>query len=142
MRSVPMFIVLGIVLAGCQARAARPDVPAHVNNPTAESRAELLRVVRDALNGSEVTLADDALTKDSLLIIEPKHLTGRDLRRPEHFRRMVSMRILKCNSPRPDTLNSSMVLVSSTFKEILESSSRSNRARKWRLVTYFPSFPA
>ena len=88
--SVPMFLVMGILLAGCQARAARPDVPAHVNNPTAESRAELLRVVRDALNGSEVTLADDALTKDSLLIIEPKHLTGRDLRRPEHFRLVLS----------------------------------------------------
>ena len=47
-------------------------------------------MVRNALNGSEVVLARDALTNDSLLIIEPQHLTGRDLRRPEHFRLVLS----------------------------------------------------
>ncbi len=79
-----------VVLSGCQGDAVRADVPAHITNPTAASRAELLRVVRNALNGSEVTIADDALTNDSLLIIEPKHLTGRDLRRPEHFHLLLS----------------------------------------------------
>ena len=45
------------------------------------------------LNGAPVTLADDALTRDSLLIIERAHprdangvpLSGRDLDKPEHF---------------------------------------------------------
>lgn len=42
-------------------------------------------MVSAALDGAPVTLADDALTRDSVLIIEKAH-TGRDLDRPEHFR--------------------------------------------------------
>ena len=77
-------------LAACKTSAVHEDVPARITNPTADSRAELQRVVSGALNGREVTIADDALTNDSLLIIEPKHLTGRDLGRPEHFRLALS----------------------------------------------------
>lgn len=92
MRNVttPLLLAACVWLSACQAGAARADMPARVDHPTAQSRAELLRVVRNALNGSEVVLARDALTNDSLLIIEPKHLTGRDLRRPEHFRLVLS----------------------------------------------------
>jgi hypothetical protein len=69
-------------------------VPAIIVKPTKESRAELARVVSSALNGAPVTLADDALTRESLLIIERAHprdangvpLSGRDFGRPEHFR--------------------------------------------------------
>jgi hypothetical protein len=79
-------------LAGC-AHAAH-DVPALITNPTAESRAELLRLVSRALNGASLTIADDALTRDSTLIIERARvrdasgvpLTGRDTGRPERFR--------------------------------------------------------
>lgn len=77
-------------LAACKTDAVRADVPARITNPTADSRAELLRVVRSALDGRDVTIADDALTTDSLLIIEPAHLTGRDLGRAEHFRLVLS----------------------------------------------------
>ena len=79
-----------VLLSACQVAAVRADAPARIINPTAESRAELLRAVSDALDGRPVTIADDALVKDSSLIIEPKLLTGRDLRRPEHFELLLS----------------------------------------------------
>jgi hypothetical protein len=81
-------------VAACAARSAPHDVPAVLTHPTAESRAELLRVVRRALDGAPVTLADDALTGDGTLIIERaphrdaegRPLAGRETERPEHFR--------------------------------------------------------
>ena len=83
-----------LALASCQARPASEDVPALVTRPSAESRAELARIVASALTGGPLTLADDALTRDSTLIIERvRHrdtggvpLAGRELGRPEHFR--------------------------------------------------------
>ena len=92
MRYIITLMLLGAILSmfSCKADARRADLPAYISNPTQQSRAELLRVVTEALNGSKVTIADDALTLGSLLIIEPKHLTGRDLRRPVHFRLMLS----------------------------------------------------
>jgi hypothetical protein len=76
------------LLAGCQ------DRPARIVDPTDASRAALQRVVSIALNGANVTLADDALTKSSLLTIEPKvyrdaqgeRVMGRETRTPIHFR--------------------------------------------------------
>jgi hypothetical protein len=70
------------------------DHPAVLVNPTAESRAELERVVSDMLFGADVTLADDALTETSVLIVERRKvrsmenppLSGRDLGSPERFR--------------------------------------------------------
>ena len=41
-----------------------------LTTPTAESRAELVRTLSEALHGAPVTLADDALTRDGTLIIE------------------------------------------------------------------------
>ncbi len=70
------------------------DVPALITTATSESRAELLRAVHRALGGAPLTIADDALTRDSELIIEPARardadgarLNGRERGRPEHFR--------------------------------------------------------
>jgi hypothetical protein len=67
--------------------------PARIVNPSAGSRAELRRVVGDMLFGAEITLADDALTDSSVLIVERSRirsldnppLSGRDLGRPERF---------------------------------------------------------
>lgn len=81
-------------LAACATMSGRPDVPAVLTNPTAESRAELVRRVSGALHGAPITIADDALTRDSTLIIErtpPRTadgvpLSGRETGRPEHFR--------------------------------------------------------
>jgi hypothetical protein len=84
-------ILLGglIVLTGCQTLASDNDVPARITNPTDASRAALQNAVNDTLH-TNVILANDALTNDSLLIIEPKHLTGRDFGRPKHFRLVLS----------------------------------------------------
>jgi hypothetical protein len=93
-------VVMVLTMAGmlslpaCAARSGRPDLPAVLTNPTAESRAELARKLSAALHGAPITIADDALTRDSTLIIErtaPRTadgvpLSGRETGRPEHFR--------------------------------------------------------
>jgi hypothetical protein len=71
-----------------------PDVPAVITHPSPESRGALSRAVRVALNGASATLADDALTHDSVLVIEHaqprdsqgRFLNGREIGRPELFR--------------------------------------------------------
>ncbi len=83
-------IVAAFVVTACQNAPAQNDAPAIVTDPTPESRAELLRVVTTALNGARVRLADDALTSDSLLIVEREQHTGREFGRPDHFRLMKS----------------------------------------------------
>lgn len=87
MRHLNKLSIVGVflALAACKTGTVRADMPAYIVDPTPESRAELQRIVSGALGGRSVTIADVALTNDSLLIIEPKHLTGRDLGRPEHF---------------------------------------------------------
>jgi hypothetical protein len=82
----------GALGAGCA--HVTHDVPAVVTDPTAESRAEIRRVVSQALHGAPLTLADNVLTRDSTLIVErarPRDesgvpLVGRDTGRPERFR--------------------------------------------------------
>jgi len=83
-----------LALAACHARGAGPDVPAVLTDPTAESRAELLRVVKEALHDPPLTLADDALVHSSELVVERVvrrdasgvPLGGREQGRPERFR--------------------------------------------------------
>ena len=70
-------VVIGL-LSACA--AAQTEVPARLDKPT----PELARAVSAVLGGAPVTLAADALTRDSVLIVE-KPLTGRDLGRPERF---------------------------------------------------------
>ena len=55
--------------AACGTFAAQEQL-AVVSEPTAESRAELARTVSAAFNGQPVTLADDALTRESVLTLE------------------------------------------------------------------------
>jgi hypothetical protein len=71
-------VVLAAALYGCATDPAAADVPARIVDATPESRAELNHVVSQALNGADVTLADDALTHDSTLTIDRK--TYRDAR--------------------------------------------------------------
>jgi hypothetical protein len=81
-------------LCACKADGAGGEMPARIVNPTPESRAELARVVSSTLDDADVTLADDALTTDSLLVIERRphrglqhgRIMGRDLGKPEQFR--------------------------------------------------------
>lgn len=80
-------------LAAC-ASLAQPEGEAVRVAPDEASQAELVRVVSAALGRPSVAIAADALTRDSLLVIEPvpardaagQRLGGRDLGRPEHFR--------------------------------------------------------
>ena len=93
-RLTGMVSVAGTLLvAACHPRLALPDVPAVLTSPTAQSHAELVRVVSAAMNGAPVTVADDALTADGMLIIEraqgrgakDMNLSGRETGRPGHF---------------------------------------------------------
>jgi hypothetical protein len=64
-----------------------------LTNPTAVTRSELSAVLEQALHSAPVRLADDALTRDSVLLIDriqPRDaaglpLDGRQLGRPERF---------------------------------------------------------
>lgn len=80
-------------LPACRAWPAPPALPAVITQATPASRAELERAVSQALGGAPVRLADDALTRDSLLVIGRAQaraanglpLNGRELGRPQHF---------------------------------------------------------
>jgi hypothetical protein len=84
--------VCALAASGCTS-IAQSDAPALIVQPTAASRAELKRIVATALNRNDVTLADDALTRESVLLIERtpardatgQRLSGRDLEKPEQF---------------------------------------------------------
>lgn len=83
-----------LAIAACATASGGRDQPAVLTHPTADSRAELARIVSGALHGAPITLADDALTRDSTVILEraPARtaggvpLSGRETGRPEHFR--------------------------------------------------------
>ena len=89
---------IALTLSGCATSVAQPDVPAIIAGPTAESRAELRAAVASVLKVPDVTLADDALTRDSTLIIERttirdahnRPLTGRDYGKPHVFDLVMS----------------------------------------------------
>ena len=84
---------VGVLLLICarQTLSAPELQPALLTNPTAQSISELQRAVRDALNGAPVRLAGDALTQNSILVVErvqPRDaaglpLNGRELGKPE-----------------------------------------------------------
>lgn len=91
-----MFVVtFGVV--GCQTVATGFDKPARITDPTDDSRAALQQTVNAVLN-TNVTLADDALTDSSLLIVErsmPKSMDGspaqgRTMEMPYQFRLVIN----------------------------------------------------
>lgn len=104
-RSIVGLCCVGAALTACKATAPVPyesslqgNVPAVIVNPTAESRVELQQAVSKMLSGADVMLAEDALTKSSILIIERQHhrsldnppLSGRDLGTPERFHLLLT----------------------------------------------------
>jgi len=82
---------LGLVLA-CGTLRGQSPVPALLLSPSAPTRAELGRVINEALH-VPVRLADDALVHDSVLIVDRTvardsagiPLEGRGRGKPEHF---------------------------------------------------------
>lgn len=96
-RAAPGALILASALLAAGCRTARPeprDVPALIIAPTDASRAALAAAVAAALQGAQVTLADDALTGSSTLIVErARHrdaaglrVDGREFGAPERFR--------------------------------------------------------
>ena len=68
-------VLIVSILPSCAMTTQAADQPATIISPSAESRAELQHAVATAL-GRPVTLADDALTGESVLTIE--RATARD----------------------------------------------------------------
>jgi hypothetical protein len=91
-------LTASFMCASACASIAQPDSPARIVEPDAASRAELRDAVARALQRSDVTLADDALTRTSTLIIERtpardatgQRLTGRDYDEPEQFQLVLN----------------------------------------------------
>lgn len=77
------------LLIACKTAVVPDEVPANIIAPTDEGRAELRQLVSTMLGGRVVTIADDALTTDSMLVIEAKNFTGRDSGRPDQFRLLL-----------------------------------------------------
>lgn len=81
-----------VMLSAC-ASVAGQDGPAVLTEATTATHAELVRVVSAALSVQTVTIAADALTSDSELVIEHppvrdaggRRVQGRELSQPEHF---------------------------------------------------------
>ncbi len=96
-----VLLILGPLL-GLASRSQPRYAPAVIVNPGSASRMELARIVREALHGAPVTLADDALTTSNLLIIERaaardaggRPLNGRRMSVPEKFE--LSMHKSRC----------------------------------------------
>lgn len=86
-----VFAVSG--LAACQAPATQPDVAAVLVNPTPQARAQLAKAVNEMLGVTSLTLADDTLTRSSVLLIERSlardpsgtRINGRDYGKPVTF---------------------------------------------------------
>lgn len=99
---IAIVLVYAALASACANSIAQAERPAVIVNPTAASRAELLSTLQKALNNRPLTLADDALTQDSVLIIEPvrlrdaegRLLNGRELGMPERFQ--LVMQESKC----------------------------------------------
>ena len=81
------------LLTSCASTPALTEHPAFIVDADDNSRTDLLSAVRAALNNAPITLADDALTRDSVLLVErtprfdPNGLPiyGRRFGKPERF---------------------------------------------------------
>jgi hypothetical protein len=92
LRHVSAFAAMLVPLA-CSTLSAQ-EQPALIAAPTEASRAELARVVTAAVGGQNITLAGDALTRESVLTLERRTppgpqgqaATGRTIEEPTQFR--------------------------------------------------------
>lgn len=70
MRAMALATVTAAACQGIGSDDATDDVPALLIDPTAATTAELRGVIETVLPGRRILLADDALTKSSLLIVD------------------------------------------------------------------------
>lgn len=90
-------ILASLAVGACSGAAVQPDVPALRTGVTQASTQEIAQTVSTAMNGVPVTVADDALTTESTLLIERStqralgrpQVPGRSLERPQHFQLVV-----------------------------------------------------
>lgn len=64
-------ICLPLALMGCQTFGGNSDVPALIIQPDEASRSALRSTLSEIFGGRDITLADDALTRTSMLVLEP-----------------------------------------------------------------------
>lgn len=97
-----LILVVALLISACTTSLAQTEHPALLINSTPDSRAELLGIVRAALNNPPLILAESALTQDSVLLIERVSrvdanglpLNGREVTMPERF--MLSIQGTRC----------------------------------------------
>ena len=97
MNELLLIAALVVGVGGCRTVATDHDRAARIIHADDASRAALQHAVNDALN-TNVTLADDALTESSLLIIErspPRSMQGlptqgRNMDMPIQFRLVIN----------------------------------------------------
>jgi hypothetical protein len=85
--------VMWLPATGCATAGPADRGPSVIVHPDGESRAELARIVRQAMGGAPVELAADALTSSPVLALEharPRDaagrlFNGRERSRPETF---------------------------------------------------------
>jgi hypothetical protein len=85
-------VLAGFGVCAC-ASVGQQDKPALLIEPTTESHAELVGVVSNGLGVETAAVAEDALMRDSMLVIDRapardasgQRLSGRDYDRPEQF---------------------------------------------------------
>jgi hypothetical protein len=90
-------LVSAAMLAACASMAGE-ETSAVLTQPNSQTHAEIVRIVSTALKVPTVTIAADALTRDSLLVIERtpardaggRRLQGRELTKPEQFQLLHS----------------------------------------------------
>ena len=100
---MPVFTLTQLLAACTSLPPARPGQPAVLVNPSAKITRHLSQQVSEMLGGRKVTLAPDALTTTSSLILDqrpirsiaaPNPLIGRAYSKPDHF--LLSLTYNRC----------------------------------------------
>ena len=83
------------LLSACNSLPTQSDQPALIEPATADSQAELERVIEQALGRSDIRISPDALTRSTILALEqgagaPDAARGRVLDMPERFELVIS----------------------------------------------------
>lgn len=86
-------VMISALLGACETLPPSKGTPALLSNASAETSAELTKVISAALHGVRVTIAPDAFTSTPSLIIERAGhgslggdpMSGRRMDRPDHF---------------------------------------------------------
>ncbi|NNE36948.1 MAG: hypothetical protein HKN08_01485 [Gammaproteobacteria bacterium] len=98
MRLIITLMLLLSLVSGCREADNRKNVPALISNPGPDTHEEIQLTVSRALNGVDVTLADDVFISSSVLVIDrgmirrverPPEM-GRDFGRPSRFQLLTN----------------------------------------------------